>query len=125
MKHPRIHDLRQRTIELVDGMFAETVRLSFMKNGTTDPARPQREIDAILRVNAGSSMSLNGGGVDFKSRFIVAGGELHIDRAKYPDLVVRKDDRVRAMVRPGQPLFAVASVDDRNTGRLVLQLGAV
>lgn len=125
MTPPRIHNLRQRTIELVDRMYAETVRLSFLKNAVSDPTRPQRELEAILRVNAGSSLSLSGGGVDFKSRFMVAGGELQIDRSKYPDLVVRKDDIVRAMARPGQPRFVVASVDDRNMGRLVLQLGAI
>ena len=57
----RFHALRDRALAAVDRTFAEPVRLSFLKNGAPDPARPMREIEAVLRVGGGKETSVSGG----------------------------------------------------------------
>ena len=120
----RFHKLRDRALAAVDETFAEKVRLSFMKNGQPDPARPMREIEAPLRVGGGKESSVSGGTDQaWRTRLQAQRGELHIDRAKYPDLKFIKNDRVRALSRPGEPWFEVLAVDDRLATRLVVHLG--
>lgn len=120
----RYHRLRNRTIAAVDRVFAEPVRLSFLNSqGYVDPTRPAREIEAILVVGEGKNTSIAvAGGGSWRTRLNAQKSELHIDRVKYPDIVVRSRDKVRALARPGQPWFEVAAIDDRGGTRLVLQL---
>lgn len=122
----RFHGLRDRVLAQVDRVFAEPIRLSFMKGGAVDPGRPMVEIEAILRVGGGKETSVAGGrDSGWRSRLNAQRGELHIDRAKYPDIVARQGDRVKALSRQGEPWFEVLAVDDRGETRLVLQLGEV
>lgn len=124
MLSARYHRLRDRTISAVDRSFAEPVRLSFLKNGVPDPARTNVEIEAVLRVGGGKTTSVAGAASSsWRTRIHAQKAELHIDRTKYPDLVVRPLDRVRALARLGQPWFEVSGIDDRGSSRLVLQLG--
>lgn len=116
----RFHGLRNRAMAVSDRAFAEPVRLSFFKNGSVDPARPLRDIEAILRTRSGDLVKLGSNGLSINSQ----PAELHINRTAYPDIVVLTGDRVRAMARPGQPWFTVSTVDSRTDGRLVLKLGA-
>lgn len=122
----RYHRLRNRTMATVDRTFAEPVKLSFYAMGDMkrylDPARPPREIEAILCVGDGETTSARGGANAWRIRITAQKGELHIDRNRYPDIPVRTGDRVQALSRPGQPLFNVVAVDDRGASRLVLQL---
>lgn len=115
----RFHRLRNRAMAVSDRAFAEPVRLAFYKNGVIDPARPMRDIEAILKVRSGEFVKLGNNGMLLNAQ----PAELHINRATYPDLVVRVKDGVRANARPGQPWFEVAGVNDRTDGRLVLRLG--
>lgn len=122
----RYHALRDRVLAQVDRTFAEPVRLSFMKGGSVDPARPMVEIEAILRVDHGKESSPAGSMVQsWESRISAQRGELRIDRAAYPDLVLRRGDKIKALARPGEPWFEVLSVDDRGATRLVVALGEV
>lgn len=126
MKAARYHALRNRILAANDWIHAEPVRFSPMNAGQPDPARQQIEIEAVLRVGGGKETSV-AGGMDraWRSRIAAQRAELHIDRAKYPNLVVRADDRLRVLSRQGEPLFEVLAVDDRGMTRLVLQLGEV
>lgn len=120
----RFHALRDRTLGAVDQAFAEPVRLSFFKGGALDASRPAVDIEGCLRVGGGKETMVSGGrDRDWRSRITAQRAELHIDRAKYPSLVTRQGDKVRALARPGQPWFEVLAVDDRGSSRLVLQLG--
>lgn len=120
----RFHALRDRVLAQVDNTFAEPVRLSFMKGGVLDPDRPAVEIEAMLRVGNGKETSAAGSMVQsWQTRLAAQGGELHIDRARYPGLVFRKGDKVKALARPGEPWFEVLTADDRGATRLVVQLG--
>lgn len=120
----RFHSLRNRTLATNDAVHAEPVRLSFLKNGQPDPARPAVEIEAPLRVGGGKETSVTGGRDDVWRTKIAAGrAELHIDPVAYPDLKFAKGDKVRALARPGQPWFEVLAVDDRLSTRLVVQMG--
>jgi hypothetical protein len=122
----RYHALRDRTFAQVDAVFAEPVRISFMKDAAVDPDRPMLEMEAVLRVGPGKQTSPAGNMVQsWQSRIAAQGGELRVDRAKYPSLVLRAGDRVKALARPGEPWFEVLLVDDRGGGRLVVQLGEV
>lgn len=119
-------ELRNAALAEVDGVFAETIRLSFFTSaGTTDPTRPQRTIKAVLRVGQGKTINLgSGAGASWSTRIYSGMAELHIDRVQWPGLVIRTKDKVRAMDREGQPWFEVSGVDDRGETRLVLKLGS-
>lgn len=127
MPNARYHAIRNRVLACVDHVHAEPVRLSFMKGGAVDPARPVIEIEAVLRVGGGKETAVSGRGADtaWRSRIQAQRAELHIDRAKYPLIVVRKGDKMKALSRPGEPWFEVLAIDDRTMTRLVLQLGEV
>lgn len=124
MRTARFHGLRDRVLAVVDDKFAEPVKLSFMKDGIVDPARPAVEIEAVLRVGGGKETAVEGGrSSDWRSRIQAQRAELHIDRAKYPAIVARQGDKVKALALPGEPWFEVLAVDDRSLARLVLQMG--
>lgn len=121
----RFHDLRDKVLADVDKAFAEPIRISPMgANGAADPSRPAVVIEAVLRTGGGKNTNLAGGHAQsWRTRIVAQKAELHIDRTKYPDLVIRGKDRMRALARQGQPLFEVLHVDDRNHTRLVVELG--
>jgi len=124
MKTARFHALRDRILAVVDDKFAEPVFLSFLKNGTVDPARQAMEIEAVLRVGGGKETAVEGGrSSDWRSRIQAQRAELSIDRAKYPGIVPRQGDKVKALARPGEPWFEILAIDDRSMTRLVLQMG--
>lgn len=121
----RFHALRNRVLAVTDHVFAEPVRLHPMKKGVVDPDRPVVEIEAILRVGGGKETLVSGLRTDkaWRSKIQAQRAELHIDRAKYPDLICRREDKVRGLAREGQPWFEILGVDDRGETRLILQLG--
>ncbi|WP_245446258.1 hypothetical protein [Metarhizobium album] len=119
----RFHNLRDKVLDCVDFVLAEPVRLSFLKNGVADPARPLIEIEAVLRVGEGKTTSIAGSRSDgWRSRIVADKAQLHIDRAKYTGPQPQSGDKVRALARHGMPWFEVADVDDRSHTRLVLNL---
>lgn len=116
--------LRDRLTEAVDDVFAEHVSLIFRKDGRSDPDRPNREIDAILRTDDQETRSLSGGKSQSWSSEIASGGAvLKIDRTKYPDIPLQKGDQVQAMSRAGSLRFTVLDVDLRNHVRQIVKLG--
>lgn len=120
----RFHALRDRTLAQVDRVFAEPVRFSPMAAGKADPTRPQVVIEAVLRVSSGSAASVSGGrDRAWLSEINGQKAELHVDRAQYPDLNARPGDKIRALSRPGEPLFSVIAADDRGASRLAIVLG--
>lgn len=121
----RFHALRDRVLSATDHVFAEPVRLSFMSGGAVDAARPMIQIEAILRVDHGSMAAPSGKATDsaWLTRMGAEKGTLHIDRVKYPDVLVKQGDKVKALSRPGEPWFEVLTVDERSHTRLVLHLG--
>lgn len=120
----RFHELRDRVLAAVDRRFAEPVRLSFLKSGQVDPDRAMVEVEAILRVAGDTSaITLKGSSGGGWSPIIEAGkAELHIDRSTYAGPDLRVGDRVKALSRPGEPWFEIASIDDRTQGRLIARL---
>ncbi|PZP69063.1 MAG: hypothetical protein DI604_18565 [Delftia acidovorans] len=119
----RFHDLRDKVLAGVDQKFAEPVRLSFLKNEATDPDRQQVVIEAVLRVGEGKTTSVGfGSASSWRTRIVAGKAQLHIDRTTYTGPQPRQGDKVRALSRHGEPLFEVASVDDRSHTRLVLNL---
>jgi len=122
----RLQGIRDRTLAAVDAVFAEPVRLSFLKAGDVDPSRPAVNIEALLRVGGGSETQLSGGyGKSWRTQLAAGKAELHINRAIYSGPAPRSGDRVQARARPGEPWFEVLRVDDRGETRLVLELGEV
>lgn len=120
----RFHATRDAVLSAVDKVFAEPIKLSFLKpNKTVDPDRPARMIEGVLRVGSGEASRPGGGFAQSWSTRIVAGkAELHIDPVAYPGLDIRQGDKVRADSRIGQPWFEVLHVDDRSSTRLVVEL---
>lgn len=114
---------RDAVVSSVDEKFSEWIRLSPMKNGATDPSRPQRNIQAMLRTGAKSAHPVDGSnGRGWNARIAAGKGELRIDRTVYPDIALSAGDAIRAIDRPDKPLFEVAHVDDRNHVRLIVAL---
>lgn len=120
----RFQQIRDRTVAAVDTVFAEPVKLSFLKDGVVDPERPAAEITAVLRVGGGKESSMAPGtSRAWRSKLAAGKAELHIDRSRYAGPALHSGDRVRALARRGQPWFEVLRVDDRGDTRLVLELG--
>lgn len=121
---PRYAGLRDRVVAAVDRVFAEPVKISFIKAGAVDPDREAVEIEAPLRVGGGKETNADGGiGRNWRTKLAAGRGELHIDRTTYTGPSVRSGDAVQALTRPGMPWFEVLRVDDRGDARLVLELG--
>lgn len=122
----RFHSLRDRLLLQVDRVFAGPVRVSFIKNGQLDVDRDAVEIEAIFRNGNSVNSNMTGGVAQrWSVRFDSAKAVLAIDRAKYPDIALRVQDRVRVLTLPGQPWFEVLGVDDRSHTRLFAGLGEV
>ncbi|HEX5935817.1 MAG TPA: hypothetical protein VFY63_16785 [Pseudorhizobium sp.] len=122
----RFQQIRDRTVAAVDTVFAEPIKLSFLKDSEIDPSRPAVEISAVLRVGGGKESSLAPGtSRAWRSKLAAGKAELHIDVSRYSGPPVTSGDRVRALARRGQPWFEVLRVDDRGDTRLVLELGEI
>ncbi|MEW4459442.1 hypothetical protein AB1K42_15225 [Roseibium algicola] len=119
-------DVNNAVIAGNDGDFAERVRIVSWKDGREDPERPAREIEAPLVKEGRQTQSLSG---DRSGQFLgnirTGGAVLKPDPVKYPDLVVKKDDEVIALDRPGNQRWKVSSVDDRGHGRIFINLGEI
>lgn len=121
----RFHEIRDRVIASVDKVFAEPVLIFFLKDSKTDPTRSSNQIEAVLRTEDELISPLTGGKDKTWSTEIASqNAQLNIDRALYPDLVITKGDKVRAVSRPNEPWFVVLHVDDRSHSRLIIYLGA-
>ncbi|MGY6705920.1 hypothetical protein [Roseinatronobacter sp.] len=120
---PRFHEYRDKAIAAVDVVMAETVKLSFLKDSAVDPNRPAVHIQAVLRVGDTKNTNMTGGRAQsWRTRLAAGTAEIHIDRATYPDVMLREGDAVRALDRIGLPWFEVLLVNDRGH-RLVAELG--
>lgn len=119
-----LSEIHDRLVATVDLKMAELVKLSFLKEGEPDAARPAVEISAVLRVGGGKESSMAPGtSRAWRSKLAAGKAELHIDRSTYAGPALQSGDRVKALSRRGQPWFEVLRVDDRGDTRLVLELG--
>ena len=106
----------------IAGVFGESVRLSFLKDGVVDTDRPAVDITAVLHTGGDDSKPVGVGG-QFRSRLSTGEAELLIDRGTYDGPLPRRGDKVRANDRAGRPLFEVLTVSDRYSNLIVLSLG--
>jgi hypothetical protein len=118
----RWQDLEARVDRIEARRFGESVRLSFLKNGTADPARPLINIVAILHSGGDDSFAA---GTGMRTRLSASQSELLIDRSTYTGSMPRQGDKVRANDRTGLPWFEVLAVSDRYSNLIVLTLGEV
>ena len=108
----------------INSTFGETVRLSFMKDGKADPARPQwlgrchglHTDDDTLRPS-GNTLGGNP-----HVRLAAADAVLFLDRGSYDGPALQSGDRVRAMDREGQPVWQVDTVADRHSNLISASL---
>lgn len=106
----------------ITGAFGERVRLSFMKNGVTDPARTAVVVRALLHVGAENIEPMGPAGT-YRGTAAIGSAELLLDRAAYTGPVPLRGDKVRALDRAGEPWFEVSSVSDRETNLITVTLG--
>ena len=118
----KFHKYRDLAVRAVDDLMGEALRIVPMDGGRIDPARTPGEVTAPLRVGAEESDGVGGKSQAWRSRISSGKAQAHISREAYPDLVVRKGDRLRAIERAGQPWFEVDAVADRDHARLILEL---
>lgn len=116
--------LRNQVIAGNDGDFAEEIRIEHWREARTDPDRPTDVIWARLETPKREDQSLSGDrSSTFAAEIRTGGACLKIDRQTYPALDIQEGDIVIAATRAGSPKWKVASVDDRNFERLVVNLG--
>lgn len=124
MVSARFQELRDEALAVVDEEFAEPVQIIYMKDREPDQNRPSVEIEAILRTNEELATPITAGkDKTWSSEVAAHGSDLAIDRAAYPDIILQKGDKIRALSRPYKPWFAVLFVDDRSHRRLIVKLG--
>jgi hypothetical protein len=117
-------DLREELMDEVDEVWAESLRHLPMKSGVPDPERAPSVFTAVLRTGDRAVERVGAGrGNAMRPAMTSDGGTLRIDRQAYPDLEVRKGDKLVALDRDGQPIFEFQSVDDRSHLRLICDLG--
>lgn len=123
---PKFHAHRDKAIRKVDELMAETVRHYPMVSGTTaDPERDKSDVSAPLRTGGVDNDGVGGASQSWGARISSGKAKLHISRVAYPDIVVRRGDRFRALDRAGQPWFAVDNLDDRNHSRIIVELDEI
>jgi len=116
--------LRDELKEAVDDVWAETLRHLPLVSGQQDQTREQVEFLAVVRTGDREPERMSfGRGINARSGIMAAGGYLRIDRSAYPDIDMRKGDKIVALERDGEPAFEILSVDDRSHLRLICELG--
>lgn len=113
--------LEEMVDQTISSHFDEAVRVSFMKNGAADPARPQWTGRAVLHTGGDDSFSPADGN-KYRTRLSAGQAELFLNRSTYDGPAVRTGDRVRGMDRAGTPLWEVKGVSDRYSHLIVLSL---
>lgn len=116
--------IREITTKINDKYFAEKILISFFTNGAVDKTREKIEIEAILTIGNETAKKPDGGmtGGVWHVPVAAAPTKLAIDRQKYPNLTLRRGDKVQAVSRVGKPWFTVATVADRGRNRLYATL---
>lgn len=116
--------LREELMEEVDDAWAETLRHLPLSSGREDLAREKVEFTAVVRTGDRETERMNfGRGNNARSGIAAAGGHLRVDRSAFPDLKLKKGDKLVALERTGEPVFEVLTVDDRSHLRLICELG--
>ena len=117
-------DLREELMGEIDDVFGEAMRILPLTDGRRDRDREPLEIIAVLRTGdrRGQDIDARAGSVG-RPGLMADGASLGINRAAWPDLVIRKGDNAVALERNGEPMFEVLSVDDRSHLRLICALG--
>lgn len=112
--------LEAMTDKIVLDAFAEAVLHRPLKNGSSDPSRPQQSIRGVLHApNADGTVSLGNGLITTIATTETA---LVINRADYPDIDIRQNDEFRATDVPGQPYYEVSKISGRFSSILVVHL---
>lgn len=119
-----LQDIKNQTLTINDDLWGEQLLLCCMKNNIVDNGRKEVEIRGILRVSDESSQKADGGKSNsWHVGFAGTSSVLFINRAAWPDIIIKKGDKIRAFERHGSPWFIVISVNDRDHRRLKVELG--
>lgn len=119
------HKYRDLAVRAVDDLMGETLHVLPINAGKIDPARTARDVISPLRVGVEENDGVSGKSKSWGARIASGKARAHISREKYPDLVLRQGDRLRAVERAGRPWFEVDSVGDRDHSRLIVELDEV
>lgn len=126
MESAPYHSIRDKIIAAGDSVFAEPLRIAPQKAGAADPDRAAVEINAVLRTAGGKPAAVSvGRDRDWEMKQAGQKAFLAINRTTYPDIVIKRGDKVRALSRPGKPWFEILYIDDRGHRRLIAHLGEV
>ncbi len=110
----RLARAARSTVERVHG---EEIRISFMLDGKADPDRPRVTVRAVLSTSDADLVqfrtSLNS---DRRTEFAACAAVLVLERSTYDGPDVVKGDRVRAIDRPGEPVWEVSGAPARDAG---------
>lgn len=110
----RLARAARSTVERVHG---EAIRISFMLDGRADPDRPRVTVRAILSTAdpdlAQFRTALNS---DRRNEFSSCAAVLVLERVTYTGPDLAKGDRVRALDRPGEPVWEVSGAPARDAG---------
>jgi hypothetical protein len=100
--------------------FGEEVRHHPMNKGVPDTGRPVTELRGVLHTPSPEGTINIGAGL--VTTMVAAEAALVIERAEYPDVVFKKDDKICGIDLPGQPWWLVKNVNDRFSSIVILAL---
>jgi len=115
--------LEAKVDRTIGATFGEEVRHHPMNKGVADTGRPVRTLRGVLHTPSPEGTINIGAGIVTSLAAAEAG--LVVQRAEYPDVVFRKDDKIRGIDLPGQPWWQIKYVNDRYSSILVLVLNQV
>jgi len=103
-------------------LWGEPVRLSFLKEGLVDPARPQIELRAQLHLPEEVDGKLGRSASQFSTEVVSGVGRLIIQKAGFEGQKLLSGDQVRGLEREGAHWFEIISVDSRGNDQIVAQI---
>lgn len=112
--------LEAKVDQTIGAAFGEAVRHHPMKSGVADTGRPIADLRGVLHTPSPEGTINIGNGLT--TTMIAAEAALVIERAEYPSVVFRKDDKIRGVDLPGQPWWQVKNVNDRYSSIVILAL---
>lgn len=115
--------LEAKADKTIVASFGEDVRHHPMSKGVADTGRPVQELRGVLHTPSPEGTINIGAGL--VTTMAAAEAALVIERAEYPDVVFRKDDKIRGTSLPGEPWWIVKNINDRYSSILILALNQV
>ncbi|SHE79065.1 hypothetical protein SAMN05444339_10271 [Loktanella atrilutea] len=122
----RYGEIQARAISAVDSVMSEDILHFPLVGGIVDTSRERLTFTAVVRVGTNEERNVSGGRAQsWGGRMNAGKARAYIDLATEPLPFFKEHDKIRLIDRDGQPFFEILNITDRQSGRMILHLGAV